>query len=78
MIRYKTNPIDLIFAAPRTTALKADIRDSNDKVISSKVLVQRNQDNFEIKVLLPVKDQFFDLFLFGKDNNKSESFEMNS
>ena len=76
LIRYKTNPIDLIFATPRTTALKADIRDSNDKVISSKVLVQRNQDNFEIKVLLPVKDQFVDLFLFGKDNNKSESFEM--
>jgi len=67
-IESKTNLIDLIFSAPKSTLILAELFNQNGTKIENFVFIQRSRDQsrFEIKVALPFKNSLYGLKLFAK------------
>lgn len=72
-IQAQKNPIDLIFSVPINKSMIGDLRKDNGDVIKNSVMIQRSldQSKYEIKVLLPLKNEFYELNLFSKKTNTS-------
>jgi len=77
LIRAKTNPVNLVFSAPLNALLIGDLRNSKDQTIDNNSLVQRTPDlmKYEVKIVLPNKYDLYEMNLFAKKQNESNTYE---
>lgn len=70
VIESKSNIEKLIFSASQNTQLLVNLYDLNDNKLENRVLAQRdyaNLNNFEIRVVIPQKENFYLLKIFCSD-----------
>jgi len=71
------NPAVLIFQAPKNTKILIELKNNKNELISDRIMQQRSlsQDNYEIKVILPFSNCFYDFILYAKSNSNETNYE---
>ena len=82
LIEESTNPIVMIFSAPNTSKMIANLTKKTDEEtdykIENAILLQRNPltDLIELKIAMPTANEYLSLQLFGKSEYDSLSKDM--
>jgi hypothetical protein len=77
LIRIESNPEVLIFQAPRHTQILIELKNNKNELTVDRLMQQRslNQENYEIKVILPFNHCFYDLIIYAKNSKHETTFE---